>query len=385
MNGLRIFLLSFFCLVFSAQAAQVDLKNAPLSEFIAFSKPLLPYNITYTDALADKVISVHGVVTDSKYPAFFDSVLRSNGLVLVPYGSLFSVQSLVVKPGMPVIKTYNLKNAQASVIAADVEKMLSTLEGGYSVTASTVSNSLTVSMPFDYVPSVSDYVRSLDVVRHQVLIQAAIVETGVDGLKKFGFDFDYKSGDVDFGFSNGTPFDGSLSFGVLSPRVKLDFDALESDNAVDLLSAPTSLVVDRETASMSVGQEVPFITGSVRQEDGSIYQTIIRQPVGLSLSVTPFVLNRDNIMLRVKQVVSGVDGDTEAADIVTTQRFLETTLTLASGKTVLIGGLIRNDVQETVQSVPFLSSIPGIGKAFTYNKTEETKRQLSIILKASLL
>ena len=134
---------------------------------------------------------------------------------------------------------------------------------------------------------------------------------------------------------------------------------------------------------ISVGQELPFITGSFTTEGDSSdkpFQTIERKDVGLSLYVMPYIGADGTIQLKIRQELSRVDKSIEASDIVTSKRQLDTTLSVRSGQTIALGGMTSTDSQMVNVKVPILGDIPFLGLLFSSESEKTTKRTLSIVL-----
>ncbi len=272
-----------------------------------------------------------------------------------------------------------------------------------------------------------DLVRKLDVRRTQVLIEAAIVEIAIDDSLNVGVDFaalDQSSattplistalspalsailtalGKAD---ADGTPPVAAVA-GLSQPTLavaKLDLDgfsfgavlqAISTSSKANLLSTPSILTLDNEEAKILVGQEVPFRTGSfTTTTDGSTnpFTTIQRQDVGITLTVTPHVHEGEAVRLDVAQEVSSVvlsalaaTSDSPFSDVVTNKRTIDTTVLANDRQTIVLGGLIQDDVQSTIKKVPLLGDIPLLGKLFRKNEDTRTKRNLLVFLRPTIL
>jgi len=165
-----------------------------------------------------------------------------------------------------------------------------------------------------------------------------------------------------------------------------------------VLSTPTILTLDNEQAEIVVGQEVPFVTGSFNNgfnnTDGNTavpvgngFQTIERRDVGISLRITPQINDGDTIQLEVLQETSAIAAqDVEGvADVVTNRRSIEAVVQVDDGQIVVLGGLITDDVQDTVSKVPFLGDIPIIGSLFRNKSKSAIKQNLMVFLKPHII
>lgn len=179
--------------------------------------------------------------------------------------------------------------------------------------------------------------------------------------------------------------DNGTSFAVLLKAIKGDSDS-------NVLSTPTLVTMDNEEAEISVGQEVPFLTGSFSNTGATggssinPFQTIERKDVGLTLGITPQVNEGNNIKLKIKLEVSSLTGTSATAvDLVTNKRTLTNTVSVEDGQVLVIGGLIDDNDTNSAQGVPFISNIPLIGSLFRFRSVNKTKRNLMIFIKPAIL
>ena len=262
-------------------------------------------------------------------------------------------------------------------------------------------------------------VKQLDTRRAQVLIEAAIAEVSVSDL----FSASAETAAADERGRSVPAFNATLNgiIGALlgeggtetispvdtlsqaeSPTmgiVKLDRDgvtfalvvnALSTNTAADLLSAPSVLTLDNQQASIQAGQEVPFRTGSFSTlGDGTAnpFTTVQRQPVGITLQVTPHVHEGTAVRLEIMQEVSNLLDSplAGAADLITQTRKIETTILAESGETIVLGGLIQNDYRDTARKVPLLGDIPLVGRLFRSTSQTRNKRHLLVFIRPSIV
>jgi len=164
--------------------------------------------------------------------------------------------------------------------------------------------------------------------------------------------------------------------------------ALQSVSGVNVLSTPDLLTLDNTEARIMVGQNVPFVTGSYSTGgtlgSGAVnpFQTVERKNVGLTLKIKPQITAGNNIKMQIYEDVSSIAPNISGAiDLITNRRELETTVIVANGKTIVLGGLIDDDVENTWQGVPLLDRIPFIGNLFRYRQRVKKKTNLMIFLK----
>jgi len=205
-------------------------------------------------------------------------------------------------------------------------------------------------------------------------------------------DGDFEPGDV-LGALASTP-GLSLGWGQLddSLDIAIILSALNSQTNANILSTPSLLTLDNQEAYITVGQEVPFVTGSFTNTGGTAgavnpFQTITRENVGITLKVTPHINSGDSVVLDISQEVSSLTGALSllASDVVTNTRKIETKVLVADGAVVVLGGLIKEDLQDGQQKVPLLGDIPWLGRLFRSDSSNLTTSNLLIFIKPTII
>jgi len=365
---------------------------------------------------------------------------RNNSLVLRGQAEpLARLQRLIEQLDQPATRqgstrVFRLSHADAEEVAGLLQGIVTGKDGNKGgATATTIAadpslNAVVVRSDPSTLAEVSDLLESLDVRRTQVLIEAAIVEVAVQDRRDLGVDMaviDREGSSAPLAVS---PLAGALQAllgnaigdgtiestqdlnllgagaSLTSPSVavaKLSngvsfgavLQALNSNSDSDLLSTPSILTLDNEEASIVVGQNVPFRTGSFTTNQSGAnnpFTTIQREDVGITLRVVPHIHEGDSVRLEVEQVVSsvanaGTIGAGGFSDIVTNKRTINTVILAEDAQTIVLGGLIQDDTQESVQRVPLLSSIPVAGKLFQNTSRERIKRNLLVFLRPTIL
>ncbi|MEQ8803408.1 MAG: type II secretion system protein GspD, partial [Haliea sp.] len=170
-------------------------------------------------------------------------------------------------------------------------------------------------------------------------------------------------------------------------------NALNRQSNANILSTPSLLTLDNQEAYITVGQNVPFVTGSFTSTgtgDGAQnpFQTIERQNVGITLKVTPHINEGDSVVLDISQEVSSLSNTSavlEASDLITNERILQTKVLAANGRMVVLGGLIKDDVQDGSQKVPLLGDIPLLGRLFRSDAVSVVKTNLLIFIRPTII
>jgi len=166
---------------------------------------------------------------------------------------------------------------------------------------------------------------------------------------------------------------------------------LQEPSPTNILSTPNLLTTDNHTASISVGQNIPFATGSFSSTGGGSsnptnpFRTIERRDVGVLLEVTPHINTGDSVVLDISQEVSSLSSLNNPDGPITNQRTLETQVLADNGETIVLGGLIEEEIQSTEQRIPFLGSIPGLGYLFRNQSDSISKTNLLVFIRATVV
>jgi general secretion pathway protein D len=305
------------------------------------------------------------------------------------------------------------------------------LKAGGSSNTSTIeadegTNALIITADADEMAALEAVIQRLDIRRAQVLVEAIIVEMEVIDGQDLGLQWlfadssgfygsninandvraanigaavlpeDSDDGDVDIGSLAaalaGTP-GLSLGWGQISDGLSMTviLNALKETSNANILSTPSILTLDNQEAYITVGQNVPFVTGSFTSTADSAtnpFQTIERENVGITLTVTPHINEGDAVVLDISQEVSSLSGlsvTNSASDIITNERKIETKVLAIDGQIVVLGGLIKDDVQDAQQKVPLLGDIPYLGRLFRSDAEQVTKQNLMVFIRTTII
>jgi general secretion pathway protein D len=172
-----------------------------------------------------------------------------------------------------------------------------------------------------------------------------------------------------------------------SPRVILD--ALHGVTDVKVLSNPSLVVLDNQAATLQVGDQVPFSTGSatVLTANNTVVNTIDYKNTGIILRVLPRANSSGNIVLDIEQEISSVAAGTAAGSLTPTisQRRVKSSISVNSGQTVLLAGLISETENKQRQGIPLLDSIPGVGDAFSHQSTARSRTELILFIRPTVI
>lgn len=288
------------------------------------------------------------------------------------------------------------------------------------IQADETTNSLVITAPPSMFRTLEAVIKQLDVRRAQVEVETIIAEVSEDTAAELGIQWAVDGsvsgkgpvGLTNFGSAAGTGLvaigggaaagnfsslnqDGlTLGFGLFNSS-KMNFAALvralKGDGTTNILSTPTLVTMDNEEAEIVVGQTVPFVTGSFTSTSGSAtptnpFQTIKRENVGITLKIKPQINEGDAVKLDIEQSVDSLGANvTGAADLVTNTRSIKTAVIVNDGQTMVLGGLIDDNVAETTQKVPLLGDIPLLGWLFKYKSTTNKKQNLMVFMRPTII
>jgi len=247
-------------------------------------------------------------------------------------------------------------------------------------------------------------VRQIDQPQLQVAIDATIAEVTLNDKLNYGVQFFLKSSDVGLGSDAGSILNtASATSTVLSrmipgfnflvgtqaePRVILD--ALHKVTDVKVLSTPSLVVLDNQFAALLVGDQIPVTTRtaqSVEVPTAPIVNNIDYRNTGVILRVMPRINANGNVLLDVEQEISSV-AQTATADTLTptvSQRKVRSSIAVASGQTVLLGGLISERHDKTRSGVPGLDQVPGLGALFSHTIGTMERTELIIFIRPQII
>jgi len=327
------------------------------------------------------------------------------------------------------IEVIYLKFAKAQEVASILSSVSSRFKNSNDkdqtiITHHEKTNSLVISSDQNNINNIKNLISKLDIRRAQVLVEAIIVELSETAANTLGVESVFSganSEEIPIGMTrlNSSGPDlvsiiGSASdednaalsssavasilnskglvagIGDLTPggdNFAAIVNAIQEDKNSNILSKPSILAMDNETAKSSDGQEIPVTTGeSLGSNNQNPFRTTSRQEVGISLEVTPQINEGNSVLLDIKIEVSGVAGVVSSGvDLITNKRTIETTALVENNEIMVLGGLIDEDLQENVNKVPVLGSIPIFGKLFQSSSESAVKRNLMIFIKPTIM
>ncbi len=387
-------------------------------------------NAVETAALLTKIFdqkAKKGTIASAKLKVVADK--RTNNLVLVGHpATLEKIKELVFQLDNKIetdegnIRVYPLKNANAKKIADVLQKIVTTLKSAKkqqpSSTPSTIipdipSNSLVIYADQAEFPTLESVIRKLDIERAQVFIQALIMEVRLNKSLELGVEWQAagktSSGGTDVIGSvggvgaTGRPktlseissagasgavvgiIGGPISFGGAEYSTFDAFiKAMEQDTEIDILSNPQILTLNNEEAEIKVGEIIPTVGSTSTDANGKETINIQYKEVGISLKITPQINANNAIELKIDEnssnVIEGKIGAFDQGAITTLNRSLKTKVVVDNGQTIVLGGLISDEVTNVETKTPCLGDIPILGWLFKTRSTGTKKTNLLIFL-----
>ena len=335
------------------------------------------------------------------------------------------------------LKVIYLKYAKAEDLTGILEKVAESLKeeipsesskkNKTSIGFHNDTNALIISAQPDILKSLESVISQLDIRRAQVLVEALIVEISDKLARDIGVQFLF-TGDGEsspiatqrFGTPNPdlistigaeTSEDSTIS-STMQTRAANSLLALDGlavgvarykasgtsfatilnliaqDADSNVLSTPSIMTMDNEEASIVVGQEIPITTGeTLSGSNSNPFRSVTRQEIGVKLVVRPQINEGNAVKMYINQEVSSIFGPLGemSTDLITNKRNIKTTVLVEDGETIVLGGLIDDNVQELVKKVPFLGDIPLLGRLFKTTSISRTKRNLMVFLRPTIV
>jgi general secretion pathway protein D len=315
----------------------------------------------------------------SQSPPSGSASLASKGAGMSPAnaagGGLFDAAPMMPSSGFSSVESLDRQSVQ---IRADAS-----------------TNSLVIMAKPEEYRLIEATIRRLDVLPTQVLIEATIVEVTLNDALRHGVRWFFQQGNHGLTLSDGSSSTPDVLKGFnyvfKLPMGKVVVNALESVTDVEIISSPALTVLDNQTATLKVGDQVPIATRSARSvtnPEAPIVNDIELRDTGIILSVTPRVNASGLVLLDISQEASDVvPTSTSAIDSPTIrQRKINSSVAAQSGQEIVLGGLIASKRENTKEGVPILKDIPLLGAAFTSKGVRDKGRtELLIIIRPVVL
>ena len=293
-------------------------------------------------------------------------------------------------------------------------------KAAYKIEIDELNNALVVAAPSAVIREIKNVVSKLDLSRPQVLIEAVIAELSESQAKTLSTELAYASKrrggyltnfDQLLGSLLGLGVSGQTDSSTLAsaigslPQSALgvagDFDqetgkgmgiliqALKTDGATNILSTPSVVTLDNEEAVLTVGEEVPFVTGSFSSissntSNGNPFTTVNREEVGVMLKVKPQISKGNGVRLEIEQESSKVKSG-EPGLQTTSKSTMQTNVMIQDGELLVLGGLIEDQTSGNASKVPLLGDIPLLGRLFRSSVKGDTKKVLMMFIRPTII
>ena len=358
-------------------------------------------------------------------------ILRGKSSALAPVLRLISeLDKPARQSGAPEV--HFLQHSDASVIAEILRELAPTPTGDdvvseVSIGTDETTNSVVIRADPRVRSEFRQVISQLDVRRPQVLIEAAIIEVSLTDTLRAGVEFAVADGEgrsvplattaldatlaplfssvlaqddtssIDSIAALGNVYQAGAGASLAVARLDsqgISFAAmlrlLATSTSVNLLSTPSVMALNNEQTILTVGQNIPINTGSFTTSgDGSNnpFRTTERKDVGITLDVTPHINEGNQMRLKVVQIVETIEPEASASlgDILTNKREITATILADDGQTIVLGGLIQDDIETIQRKVPVLGSIPIAGRLFRSDTDTHRKRNLIVLLRPTIM
>ncbi|MBU3015866.1 type II secretion system secretin GspD [Poseidonibacter lekithochrous] len=300
-----------------------------------------------------------------------------------------------------IVEVHSLKNVEASNVIKIIDGIIGKKKylDPNSKPLSSVdeeSNSIVLMGPSDELEYIKAILVELDKEKAQVYVQAKIIEVNDDLVDEVGIKygiFGGTTGSKGIGtFSSSLNGGSGVSFSIADIGLSIpdltsglalgaSLSLLNQDGALDIVSEPSILAINNKESSIYVGETISVKTSSSVSDGGTESENFKREDVGLTLTVKPRISNDNKVTLEIHTVLEDVKStDTTSGNADTTKKEVKTTAIVNNGESVILGGLIEDKEESTINKIPVLGDVPLLGRLFTHDKTDIRKRSLVIIV-----
>ncbi|MCK9372354.1 MAG: hypothetical protein M0P91_04095 [Sulfuricurvum sp.] len=387
-----------------ADATQMNLPFMEKSDIPQMQTNIFSFHFASAENMGIKIkhfTSKNGKITASK---------ESNSVIVTDFPENIET----IKKAMQILDTRDeaiantthvipLKNADAKSLVTTLNTIIAKMalipgQQPPSITSDDSTNSLIIIASDELFKSLENTILSLDNDRQQVYVRAKIIEISENKSQEIGikyglsggvagshglFTFNSLLGD---GKTSALSLDsrllGAFSIPAISSGIALgaNIALLNSNGAADILSEPSILCIDNQESSIYVGKTQSISSGVTQGVGTGITQNYTRQDIGLTLKIKPRLSNDNKVLLGVMAKLEDIEPNSVADRPSTTKREVLTSAIVNNGESVIIGGLIREKMDETNTKVPFLGDLPGIGDLFKSKVASRDKINLVIML-----
>ncbi|MEQ8791301.1 MAG: hypothetical protein RIC55_33880 [Pirellulaceae bacterium] len=368
-------------------------REAPLNKVIAMLAQHMRLNVVASnDAVANVSITLKNVPLDDALNSILSvsghTWTRHRGIIYVTSSS--SLSNLSPETQGRLLRVFPLNFALASDVEPVVRGLLSPVGRTFFTASSTADNrktqeSLIVEDLPGYIDRVAQYLAHVDMPPRQVMIEAHVLEIDLEDGIRHGVNLNWIN---EIASGNKAQFEIRGMADMMAGRAALfTFEGSDLSSLVEFLqtttdaktlASPRVMVVNGQEARIQVGQQLGFRVTTTTQT--STLESVNFLDVGVVLRVTPRIGPHGEVLMHVKPEVSSgsVNPTTGLPEEETTE--VETDILLADGRGVVIGGLIREDVSDTQNKLPWLGDLPLIGRLFQHRENKNDRTEIVIAL-----
>jgi general secretion pathway protein D len=380
--------------IFANDIIKIDFNNLKLYDFVKIVSKVTNKNIFINTTLDQKInfISNKTIKKDQLY-ALFKLVLKTNNLKIINQNNIL----IVIPDNYKATKVVYLKNSDAQSVA-NILNQLNKSNKNISIIANLESNSVVLKGQKDQVIALENIIKSLDIDKQQVYVQARIIEISETKTNNVGVQYGLNgysatsNGLVSFSSSlnsngaviplnaaslSGYGYDAKTLHNNLSLGATINL--LKKNNALDVVSQPSILCINNKQSSIYVGETRTVKIGTTTTSGGNISDKYKREDIGLKLSVKPRISSENKVTLDIEAVIEDItNGISDQPN--TVKKVVKTTAIVNNAESVIIGGLIKNKKETINDKVAFFGDIPILGSLFRNNYDINDKINLVIII-----
>lgn len=423
-----ILLVLLSCFSFSNNLINVNFKDLELKELIKITSQTLDKNILVTQNIKGKVDFISNEpINKSKLLDILKYSLEANSYKLIEKDNILKivkndfkeeiVEEISTASPIQVVKYVTsenvdetplvnhteiilLKNIDAKRAEQILKSIVSQREYGSkikpSISIDEEFNSIILDGSFDELNSLKNILLNLDIAKQQVYVKAMILEIDDSLVEDIGIKYGILGGKIHSGglytFSSSLNDGNAIaidtgSVGLEIPNVSstlalgATLSLLNRTYALDVISQPSILCLDNKESFIYVGETVSIQTGSTTTDGGNTKITYEREDIGLTLKVKPRISNDNRVSIQINTILEGVKNtDATSLNPNTSKKEVKTTAIVNNGESVIIGGLVENKKQNSIQKIPLAGDIPLIGDLFKNRLTNNQNKNLVVIV-----
>jgi type IV pilus assembly protein PilQ len=385
----------------------VNFPNNEIRNILRSVAELKNLNVVIPDTIAGKMSIKLSNVT---WQQVYEVVLEPIGYTYIQDGNIIKIRSIKDLMAEPMqTRVFIISYARAAELCPSIIPIVDAHLGGRAI-IDTRTNAIVVTERSSRIRQIEEIIKRLDRPTEQVMIETKFIEVTDNKLSDVGIDWSSLkglTGSATLKSSITGTYDNNIN--DASPNLDTDYErintavlstntfnlvlnALQSDERVTMVSNPTIVTMNNVPASIHIGEEYPIPNYQYNETQGSYEISGFEyKPIGINMDVTPLVNNNGLISLQVQPEISSQSGTVtfggaSGADIpIITQRKTSSTVTIKSGYTLAIGGLIQSTNSGSNSRVPYLGRIPLLGRLFRNDSTSGDKRNLVIFITAKIL